>query len=75
MYEANPIALLVEEADGMSIDGVDPILGIEPTELHQRAPLIFGSPEIVDTVSEYHINRNSMISHAPLFAQRGLFRG
>ncbi len=75
LYEASPIALLVEEADGMSIDGVDPILGIEPTELHQRAPLIFGSPETVETVSEYHINRNSMISHAPLFAQRGLFRG
>lgn len=75
LYEANPIALLIEEAGGMATDGTRNILDIEPSDLHERVPLIFGSSEIVDRVADYHTNRNSMISRSPLFARRGLFRG
>jgi fructose-1,6-bisphosphatase I len=46
MYEANPIALLAEQASGMATDGVRRILEVPPTGLHQRTPLIAGSAVI-----------------------------
>ncbi len=74
VYEANPIALLIEQASGKATDGTRNILDIEPNSLHQRIPLIFGSARAVDRVSDYYGDRKSRISRAPLFAQRGLFR-
>jgi fructose-1,6-bisphosphatase I len=47
MYEANPLAFLVEQAGGLAIDGKSRILDIQPTSLHQRTPLIIGSKEDV----------------------------
>jgi len=47
MYEANPIAFLAEQAGGMATTGTERILEIQPTGLHQRTPLIVGSPEEV----------------------------
>ena len=46
-YEANPIAYLVEQANGEATDGHKNILYLEVNELHQRTPLIFGSREEV----------------------------
>ena len=46
-YEANPIAFLVEQANGEATDGHKNILNLEINELHQRSPLIFGSKEEV----------------------------
>ena len=46
-YEANPIAFLVEQANGVATDGHKNILNLEVNELHQRSPLIFGSKEEV----------------------------
>ena len=46
-YEANPIAFLVEQANGEATDGHKNILNLEVKELHQRSPLIFGSKEEV----------------------------
>ena len=46
-YEANPIAFLVEQANGEAIDGQKNILNLEVNDLHQRSPLIFGSKEEV----------------------------
>ncbi len=48
-YEANPIALLVEQAGGRATDGDKNILDIKIKEIHQRTPFIFGSKEEVDT--------------------------
>jgi len=42
MYEANPIAFLVEQAGGMAIDGKQRVLDIQPTSLHERTPLVIG---------------------------------
>ncbi|MCH9014620.1 MAG: class 1 fructose-bisphosphatase [Gemmatimonadetes bacterium] len=50
LYEANPLAFIVEQAGGAAHDGLNPILDIEPTELHQRTPLIIGSSEDVEFV-------------------------
>lgn len=43
MYEANPIAMLAEQAGGMATDGANRILDIVPKSLHQRTPLVVGS--------------------------------
>jgi len=48
LYEAAPLALLVEQAGGAAFDGKTDILDITPTELHQRTPLIIGSKRDVD---------------------------
>ncbi len=50
MYEASPLSFLVEQAGGRSIDGRQRILDITPEHLHQRVPLIIGSPSDVDAV-------------------------
>ena len=47
MYEASPLAFVVEQAGGRASTGWDRVLDIEPTELHQRVPLIIGSTEDV----------------------------
>lgn len=46
-YECNPMAFLVEHAGGLSSNGEKSILEIEPTELHQRAPIFIGSENMV----------------------------
>ena len=43
IYEANPIAFLVEQAGGRASNGQTEILSIKPNAIHQRVPLIFGS--------------------------------
>ncbi len=47
MYEANPMAMIVEQAGGRASDGTRRILDKEPTKLHQRTPLFIGSEEMV----------------------------
>jgi fructose-1,6-bisphosphatase I len=43
LYEANPVAFIAQQAGGIATNGSDPILDIEPTEIHQRTPLVVGS--------------------------------
>ncbi len=47
LYEASPMAFLVEAAGGVASDGKSRILSIEPQELHQRTPVFIGSPDDV----------------------------
>ncbi|MCL7462768.1 class 1 fructose-bisphosphatase [Pseudomonas sp. NW5] len=54
MYEANPMAMIIEQAGGAATDGVQRILDIEPTSLHQRVPVFLGSREEVERVTSYH---------------------
>ncbi|MGB2491961.1 MAG: class 1 fructose-bisphosphatase [Candidatus Puniceispirillum sp.] len=54
VYEANPVAMLVEQAGGKATDGTDSILDIEPKDLHERVPFIFGSKNEVDVIIGYH---------------------
>jgi len=55
LYECFPLAFLVEQAGGMAIDGDKRILDYEPERLHQRAPLIIGSSEMVKTARKYFL--------------------
>jgi fructose-1,6-bisphosphatase I len=54
MYEANPMALIVEQAGGAATDGKTPILDLQPKGLHQRVAVVLGSKNEVDTVASYH---------------------
>jgi len=48
LYEANPLAFIVEQAGGAACDGSQRILDVMPTELHQRTPLFIGSKREVE---------------------------
>jgi len=51
MYEANPIAMLMEQAGGQAISGPDDrILDIQPTGIHQRTSVVLGSTDEVEAV-------------------------
>ena len=50
LYEASPIAFIAEQAGGLATAGRERVLDIQPTDLHERVPLIVGSP---DDVTEY----------------------
>ncbi len=54
MYEANPMAFIVEQAGGAATDGHDRILDINPTALHQRVGVVLGSKNEVERVTSYH---------------------
>lgn len=53
LYEAAPLAMIVEEAGGRASDGRRRILDLEPTELHQRTPLFIGSAEYVELAERF----------------------
>jgi fructose-1,6-bisphosphatase I len=54
MYEANPMAFVVEQAGGMATDGRTRIMDLQPKKLHQRVPVILGSKNEVERVTGYH---------------------
>jgi fructose-1,6-bisphosphatase I len=54
MYEANPMAFIVEQAGGAATDGKQRILDIQPEKLHQRVAVFLGSKNEVDLVTSYH---------------------
>lgn len=54
LYEANPMAMLIEQAGGKAYAGVGRrILDIEPDAIHQRVPVVLGSPDEVDRVLSF----------------------
>lgn len=53
LYEAAPLAFLAEQAGGAASDGIQPILDIQPSGLHQRTPLFIGSKNLVTLAEEY----------------------
>jgi fructose-1,6-bisphosphatase I len=55
MYEANPMAFIVEQAGGAATTGRERILGIAPAQLHQRVPVFLGSKNEVERVTAYHL--------------------
>jgi len=54
MYEANPMAWLVEQAGGAATNGQQRILDIAPEQLHQRVSVVLGSKNEVDRVTQYY---------------------
>jgi len=54
MYEANPMAFIVEQAGGAATTGRQRLLDLQPRALHQRVPVILGSKNEVERVTAYH---------------------
>ena len=71
IYECGPIAFLIEQAQGLATNGIEPILGLTADSLHQRTPFVFGSKEEVETIKNFYEDPKS--AHTPLFRTRGLF--
>lgn len=53
LYEANPMAYLAEQANGLASDGYQRIMDIQPTSLHQRVPFFCGSKNMVKKANEF----------------------
>ncbi len=76
LYEANPMAMIVEQAGGAVSSGRGRMLDIEPTSLHQRVPVILGCKAEVERIERYHWEHDQGLDRAyssPLFNERSLF--
>ena len=74
LYEALPLAFVIEQAGGMASDGNQNILASKLVSLHERIPLIFGSSDRVRDVIEYITGEAIENTRFPLFGNRGLLR-
>jgi fructose-1,6-bisphosphatase I len=54
LYEANPMAFLMEQAGGLADTGSGRIMEVMPTEIHQRVPVLLGSKEEVEACLSYY---------------------
>jgi fructose-1,6-bisphosphatase len=75
LYEANPMAMLIEQAGGAASTGRGRILEVTPASLHQRVPVILGSKNEVARLERYHaeFDRGDVAFSSPLFNERSLF--
>ena len=55
MYEANPMAFLIEQAGGMATNGQQRIMDIGPKKLHERVSVMLGSKNEVQRLTDYHV--------------------
>jgi len=62
LYEANPLAFIVEQAGGAACDGAQRVLDIPPTELHQRTPLYIGSKNEVDLAQRVVAGQRELVT-------------
>ena len=77
LYEANPMAMIVEQAGGRASTGRKRMLDLKPDDIHQRVPVILGSTEEVDRLDRYHAEHDrgeDPVFKTPLFNARSLFR-
>ncbi len=76
LYEANPMAMLIEQAGGAASTGRIRIADLVPGELHERVPLILGCRAEVERIERYHLEHEQgldCIYSSPLFKERSLF--
>jgi fructose-1,6-bisphosphatase len=77
LYEANPMAMLIEQAGGVASTARGRILELEPSHIHQRVPVVLGSRQEVERVARYHAaydGGEDLVFASPLFNTRSLFR-
>lgn len=76
LYEANPMAMLCEQAGGGASTGRGRLLDVLPSALHQRVPVILGSKNEVARIEHYHGEHDQGLDKpytSPLFGKRSLF--
>lgn len=74
IYECSPIAFLIEQAGGGATTGVQRVLDIQPENIHERVPMIFGSKHEVKLVEQYYAGLNPYHERPQLFRNRTLLR-
>lgn len=77
LFQANPLAMIVEQAGGAASTGRSRVLDIAPEGMHQRVPLILGAKREVDRVEKFHATSDRgepLEFKSPLFSTRSLFR-
>lgn len=74
VYECNPIAFLIEQADGAATTGIQRIMEIQPQDIHERVPMIFGSKHEVELVEQYYADLDPSHHRSQLFKTRTLLR-
>ncbi len=77
LYEASPMAMIVEQAGGAASTGRERILDVAPSGIHQRVPVILGSRQEVERLVSYHQaydRGEELVFETPLFNTRSLFR-
>jgi fructose-1,6-bisphosphatase len=72
LYEAAPMAFLIEQAGGAAVTGTQRLLDIVPDTLHQKVPVILGAKNEVERIVRYHADPQEN-THWPLFKERSLF--
>ncbi len=76
LYEANPMAFIVEQAGGAASTGRERLLEVQPTALHERVPVVLGAKEEVARIERYHREHASGLDQpyrSPFFGHRSLF--
>jgi fructose-1,6-bisphosphatase I/sedoheptulose-1,7-bisphosphatase len=66
--------MLIEQAGGRASTGAVPMMSVQPTSLHQRIGLVFGSRNEVERIERYHAEPVKTELDNPLFTERSLFR-
>jgi fructose-1,6-bisphosphatase I len=66
LYEAAPMAMIVEQAGGRAIDGERDILGIRPTDLHEKTPVFLGSVAHIELVEQFLARSEAGAGEVPL---------
>ena len=75
LHQANPLAMLIEQAGGRASTGREPVLQLAPGGFLQRTGLVFGSRHEVERIERYHREPAALASGgSPLFSPRSLFR-
>lgn len=73
LYEANPVAFLIEQAGGAASTGRQRVLDVTPKHVHERIPVIVGASDEVERIKIYHQEHNDPATAFPLYRTRGLF--
>jgi fructose-1,6-bisphosphatase I/sedoheptulose-1,7-bisphosphatase len=73
LYEANPVAFLVEQAGGAASTGRQRVLDVTPKHVHERIPIVVGASDEVERIQTYHQEHNDPATAFPLYRTRGLF--
>lgn len=73
LCDANPVAMLIEQAGGRASNGRRRLLEMQPEDLHQRVGFVFGSAEEVERIEAYHHEEVQDSYVSPLFGRRSLF--
>jgi fructose-1,6-bisphosphatase I len=74
VYECDPIAFLVEQAGGAATTGDQRVMNMQPDNIHERVPMIFGSKHEVELVEQYYADLNPYHHRPQLFKNRTLLR-